>query len=297
MKIILIQIASANDLQMGVVGVSSQPHNGAEVGMSGFRVVLGLCLVASVATASNAALFHPAVTPQNPIVLAADTAASTNSDDTDFLFRLGMVEGHLIVGHELLVAHQNALALPHFGHPVRELYDDLSPYLKKHKFPDFDRQLTALEAAATGAPDSPKTEAQYQEIIETVHKARTLAPAKLRASLPEMIKICSDTIDAASGEYGEALEKGQIASIVEYHDSRGYLAFVAQEVGQLKQQLSDAKSQDVLDRFKAVLAKAQWIVADLVPNSQPRATVAEYRAIVAEAATVANSDAPAKAAQ
>ncbi len=262
--------------------------------MSGFRVVLGLCLVASVATASNAALFHPAVTPQNPIVLAADTAASNNSDDTDFLFRLGMVEGHLIVGHELLVAHQNALALPHFGHPVHELYDDLAPYLKKHQFPDFDRQLTALEAQVAAAPDSPKTETQYLEIIDTVHKARTLAPAALRASLPEMIKICSDTIDAASGEYGESLEKGKVASIVEYHDSRGYLAYVDQQVGALKQQMADAKSQDVLNRFKAVLAKAQWIVADLVPSPTPRATVAEYRAIVAEAATVANSDAPAK---
>jgi hypothetical protein len=257
--------------------------------MSGFRVVLGLCLVASVATASNAALLRPATAPQNPVIFVAGTASPDTSDDTDFLFRLGMVEGHLIIGHELLAAHQPALALPHFGHPVRELYDDLSPYLAKHKFPDFDRQLTALEAQAASAPNSAKTETLYQEIIQTVHKARTLAPASLRASLPEMIKICSDTVDAASGEYGESLEKGKIASIVEYHDSRGYLAFVDQQVGALKTQLGDAKSQDVLDRFKAVLAKAQWIVADLVPGPTPRATVAEYRAIAAEAATVAKN--------
>ena len=45
-----------------------------------------------------------------------------------------------------------------------------------------------------------------------------------------MIKICSDTIDAASGEFGEALENGRLTAVVEYHDSRGYLEYVAQQV-------------------------------------------------------------------
>ena len=223
-----------------------------------------------------------------PQATAADTpAANPNDEATDFLFRLGMMEGHLIIGHELLLAHRPALALPHFGHPVHEIYDDISGYLEKNKFPRFDKQLAGLEASAAAAPDSADTEKQYQAIIVTVHKARALTPASLRASLPDMIQICSDTIDAASGEFGEGLEQGRIASVVEYHDSRGYLEYVSDEIGRLSASHADPASQSLLDRFKTVLAKAQWIVEPLLPYPTPRASLDAYRAIAAEAATVA----------
>jgi hypothetical protein len=213
---------------------------------------------------------------------AAD-APSGASADTDFLFRLGMMEGHLMVGHELVKAHQVQLALPHYGHPVKELYEDIAPYLKAKKFAGFDKELIALEAATTGAPDAPATETKYQTVIATIHKARNLAPAPLRASLPQMIKICADTVDAASGEYGEALEQDKIASPVEYHDSRGYLEWVAQQLKELKAAHPDQKSQAAIGQFAAVLAKAQAIVGDLLPPAAPKATLADYRAIAAEA--------------
>jgi hypothetical protein len=190
-----------------------------------------------------------------------------------------------------LLADQTALALPHFGHPVRELYDDVGPYLDRHRFPAFDSQLVALEAAVTATPKSPDTEALYQSTIATVHKARALAPAELRASIPEMIQICSDTIDAASGEFGESLQQGRVATLVEYHDSRGFLEYVAQQVADLQASHQDAQSQSVLDRFKSVLAKAQWIVGDLMPAPTPRASVSTYRSVAGEAEQVAKGSA------
>jgi hypothetical protein len=222
-----------------------------------------------------------------PKVQAAGSASAKPSDDVDFLFRLGMLEGHLLVGHELVQAKQVALALPHYGHPVKELYDDISPYLKAKKFPAFDKNLIALEAAVTAAPNAPDTEAKYRAVIATVHKARALAPAEIRASLPTMIKVCADTIDAASGEYGEAIEKGTVAQVVEYHDSRGYLEYVAQQVGELKAAHTDTPSQALLGRFAVVLAKAQAIVGDLLPGPTPKATLADYRAVATEAAALA----------
>ncbi len=222
-----------------------------------------------------------------PQPVFADPHYGSAGDDTDFLFRLGMLEGHLIVGHELLKAHQPALALPHFGHPVRELYDDMSDYLAEKKFPQFDKQLAELETAVKTAPESADTEAKYQAAIVTVHKARLLAPPELRASVPEMIQVCSAVMDAASGEFGESLERGRISVIVEYHDSRGYLEYVAQQLGDLTAEHKDAKSQDTFARFKAVLAKAQWIVEPLLPGPTPRASVGDYRAIAAEAAGIA----------
>jgi hypothetical protein len=57
-------------------------------------------------------------------------------------------------------------------------------------------------------------------------------------------------------------------------------------VAELRKAHSDASSQALLDRFDAALKKAQWIVADLVPQPAPRATLDEYRAIAAEAIAV-----------
>ena len=213
-------------------------------------------------------------------------AQAAETDDADFLFRLGMLEGHLIVGHDLLAAGRNGLALPHFGHPVRELYDDISDYVDAKKIAPFDRQLIRLEAAVAGAPTSPDTEALYQATIKTVQQARLTAPAALRESVPEMIKICSDTIDAAAGEYGESLNRGRIDVLVEYHDSRGFLSFVAQEADTLARTHGDGASQGLLARFRTVLAKAQWIVDPLLPAPTPRASVGQYRAIASEAAAL-----------
>jgi hypothetical protein len=251
------------------------------------RLLTSLLAVTALAGVATAAPFtSPSRGPSPTLIQQADAEADQNADDTDFLFRLGMMDGHLIIGHELLQANQVALAVPHFGHPVRELYDDVGPYLDKHHFPAFDRQLIALEAAVTADPKSKDTEAQYQAMIATLHKARELAPASIRASVPEMIQICSDTIDAASGEFGESLQRGKVSSLVEYHDSRGFLEYVAQQVNDLATSHTDPASQSLLDRFKAVLAKAQYIVGDLMPSPTPRASVTDYRNIAAQAAAL-----------
>jgi hypothetical protein len=246
---------------------------------------LVFCALATSAAAAPVQVPPPAGAA--PGVVQVDAHYGDAADDVDFLFRLGMLEGHLMVGHELIAAHQPSLALPHFGHPVRELYDDISDYLDAHKFPPFDKQLVALEAAVTAAPESPETQAKYDVVIATVHKARELAPAELRASLPEMIRVCSDTIDAAAGEYGESLERGRVTTLVEYHDSRGFLEYVAQQIDELRATHGDPSSQGMLERFKATLAKAQWIVGDLLPSPTPRASVGQYRAVAAEAAQIA----------
>ncbi|HEX3973092.1 MAG TPA: hypothetical protein VHX19_17320 [Stellaceae bacterium] len=253
------------------------------------RFLMGLLAATAITSVASAAPLTPPQPGPAPTLTqpVADMQTDKNADDTDFLFRLGMMEGHLIIGHELLVNNQAALALPHFGHPVRELYDDVGPYLDKHHFPGFDKQLITLEAAVTAAPKAKDTEDQYQAMIATLHKARDLAPANLRASVPEMIQICSDTIDAASGEFGESLEQGQVSDLVEYHDSRGFLEYVAEEVKDLAASHTDAASQALLGQFKPILAKAQYIVADLIPAPTPRASVTDYRAIAAQAEDIA----------
>ena len=226
------------------------------------------------------------------LALAAPFAIPTRAhaaapDPVDFLFRLGMLEGHLIIGHDLLRARHNALALPHFGHPVRELYDDIIDYLTAIKFPRFEADLIRLEAAVAKSPGAGETEALYQAAIATLHRARATAPAELRAAIPEMIRICSDTIDAAAGEYGQAVNRGRIDQVVEYHDSRGYISYVAEELDRMQGTAKTPADQGLIAKFRPILARAQWIVAPLLPEPAPRASASQYRAIAADAARLA----------
>ncbi len=218
--------------------------------------------------------------------LLAPPARAADPDPVDFLFRIGMLEGHLMIGRELIDAGQTKTALPHFGHPVRELYDDIRPWLEASRLPAFDAPLVRLEAAVAGAPKAPATLELYRQVLASIHQARSSAPQALRHSVPQMIRICSDTLDAAAGEYGQALNRGRIDSLVEYHDSRGFLSFIAQEVDRMA---ATAKAPDdgLVSRFAAVLARARWIVEPLMPSGQPRASVGQYRTVAADAAKVA----------
>ena len=148
--------------------------------------------------------------------------------------------------------------------------------------------MAELETAVKTAPDSPDTAAKYQAVIAVIHKARLLAPPEIRDSVPEMIKICSQTIEAASHEFGGSLDHGRIAAVVEFHDSRGFLEYVSQEITDLRaSHAGDVQTASLLDRFKGVLTKAQWIVDPLLPGPVPRASVGTFRGLAEEAGEVA----------
>lgn len=218
---------------------------------------------------------------------AGQAVASTADESTEFLFRLGMLQGHLIVGHDLLKAGKPKLAQPHFGHPVRELYDDVKGYLDDNHVPSFEADLIALDTQAAKAPGSAETEAKYQAVIQDLEQARQTVPAAIRDSVPAMIDICSDTIDAAAGEYGESIVKGRIHEIAEYHDSRGFISYVAESIDRLSATHAAPDDTALIGRFKLVLAKAQTIVAPLLPPETPSKSVADYRAVAAEAHAIA----------
>lgn len=217
------------------------------------------------------------------LCFAAVPGFADTETDRDALFRLGMMQGHLIVGHELLQAGETKLALPHFGHPVTEIYGDIEAFLMEKRVPEFKDGLVRLQSQVTKEPAAATTEQSYRAAIANIERARQAAPASLRASVPAMIDICSDILDAAVGEYGESIENGRIANLTEYHDSHGYVAYVESEVKRLSANRLSPDDAESLDRFKTVLAKAADVVGPLMPSSTPTASVEDYHAIAQEA--------------
>jgi hypothetical protein len=240
---------------------------------------VGAAIVAGMAALSAQAAV-PVVPHPHGNAAIARVALTKEDDALDYIFKLGLLEGHLMVGKELLDAKRAKLALPHFGHPVRELYDDLRPVLNAEKVAPFDVELIALEAAVTKDPNSADTAARFGQVMARVEDARKIVPEALRAQVPFVVKLCANTIEAAAGEYGEAIERGKIENLVEYHDSRGFIAYARKEAQHLAQIAGDSA---VIRSLQAIIAKTNDIVGSLMPPAKPRRSVSDYRAIAEEA--------------
>ena len=218
--------------------------------------------------------------PSGSVIRAADSAIS-NEDQAELLFKLGLLEGHLLVGEQLVDAKRPQLALPHFGHPVRELYDDIKPEIERRGLSQFDGELIALEALAAGQPGTPAMKAQFQKVITILNAIRATVPAPLRDNERFTLGVLGEIAVVASEDYSEAIEGNTIAKPVEYHDSHGYLLYVDRELKRLESR-PDLKNNAALKQARAKFAEMQQIVGPLLPPAHPIKTVAQYKAIVAQ---------------
>jgi len=231
-------------------------------------------------------LVHPYARLAALQLAAANRSAISTEDQAEFLFKLGLLEGHLVIGKALLDIDQPRAALPHFGHPVRELYDDIHDALPARGLADFDTDLIALEAMVAAKPGDPATTAKFDAVMGIVAAARASVPETLREAEPFMLGILGEIMETAAEDYSEAIEGGRIEKPVEYHDSRGYLLYAASEMTRLEAMPAfhgDAR----LQAFRGELAKAQAIVGPLLPPERPLKSVAGFKAIVTAAQTIA----------
>ena len=205
----------------------------------------------------------------------------SNEDNADLMFKLGLLEGHLLVGRELIQADQLGLALPHFGHPVRELYDDISESLKERGITGFDSELIALEALAAGTPTAPATMSQFGKVMRILAAVRATVPAGLRDDERFMSGVLADVAETAASDFNESIQAGRITKPVEYHDSHGYLLYADQELARL-QGRPGGKGSNRLQAVRRLLTQMQGIVGPLMPSDTPAGTVADYRKLVAE---------------
>ena len=218
---------------------------------------------------------------QGQVIPAAAAAAISNEDHAELLFKLGLLEGHLMVGRELIEANQPRLALPHFGHPVRELYDDIQGELKRRGVTPFDGELIALEAMVAGKPRDPATLAKYDGVIRILAAIRATVPSGLLDNERFMLGVLGEVAAIASEDYSESIEGGRIEKPVEYHDSRGYLLYASQEMKRLEGR-PDLRGSSRLAVARARLGDMQSIVGPLLPPERPIKSVAVYKAIVAQ---------------
>jgi hypothetical protein len=133
-----------------------------------------------------------------------------------------LVRGHLLVGDELVRAERWTEALPHFLHPVEELYEGLGPQMTALRLKPFVGQLKALAQTVKA-----KNAVAYAAALTAVNTQLDQVDAGVKGAksdwMPFAVETALEAMRSAIGEYGESIEDGKFAKAVEYQDSRGFV--------------------------------------------------------------------------
>ena len=204
--------------------------------------------------------------------------ARSGDPDFDYLERLGLLEGHLIIGRRLLEAGQSRLAVPHFGHPIRELYTWLEPRIASRGAPQFERELEAMErfAEAGGTGTGGAFAPAWAALQPKLAAAKNAVPAARRDSPRFMLEHVAMMVYDVASDYGESIERGRIVNVVEYHDSMGFLLYAGETArGQAARGAAAAEWQEAAAVIEELREK---VYPDLLPPSRPPQSISAVRA-------------------
>ncbi|NRB08199.1 MAG: helix-hairpin-helix domain-containing protein [Richelia sp.] len=147
----------------------------------------------------------------------------------DYMTKLGLMKGHLLVAQELLEKNQPKQAEPHIGHPVEEIYVDVEEQLNERKVKEFKTTLISLQDLIKANPKAAKLQTDFTASMKAVDNAIATLPETLRTQPAFGLQVINGLLDAANAEYGAAIANGKIAEIIEYQDSRGFVIY-AQDI-------------------------------------------------------------------
>jgi DNA uptake protein ComE-like DNA-binding protein len=155
-----------------------------------------------------------------------DVVLEGEAKDVDYLTKLGLMKGHLIVAGELLVLKQPSQAEPHIGHPVEEIYADIEDQLAERKVTEFKSTLISLQdLVKAGAKDSGKVNTEFTHSLQAVDAAIAALPDSQRRDPQLILQVINGLLDTANSEYGAAIANGKITAAIEYQDSRGFVLY------------------------------------------------------------------------
>ena len=184
------------------------------------------------------------------MVTIEDVVLTGEAKDVDYMTKLGLMKGHLLVAKELLDLQQPKQAVPHIGHPVEEIYVDVEDQLNERQVPEFKNTLIALQDLVKSNPKDAKVTVNFEQSMQAVDTAIQVLPESERQSPKFVLQVMNGLLDAANSEYGAAIANGKIAAVIEYQDSRGFVTYV------------DSLAKTISDPLLKENSEAQKAIAD-----------------------------------
>lgn len=149
---------------------------------------------------------------------SADAAASAAAlADADYLLRLGLMRGHLLVGHALFESGAADAARTHSKHPGDELYAGMDAEFAARGTAGFAAELAA-HAGASAGDDA----AAVQRTYAAVRAAILRCEAAVQASDALIGQVIVLLLREAAEEYAIGVVDGQVENAHEYQDAYGF---------------------------------------------------------------------------
>ena len=182
------------------------------------------------------------------MVTVEEVVLTGEAKDIDYMTKLGLMKGHLLVAKELLDQNQPKQAQPHIGHPVEEIYVDIEEQLNERQVKEFKSNLVGLTDLVKSNPKDAKIKTNFITSVQAVDSAIAILPTEERSKPEFVLQVINGLLDAANSEYGAAISNGKITAPIEYQDSRGFIVY-SQE---LYKAISSQMVQEYPESHKAI---------------------------------------------
>ncbi len=159
-------------------------------------------------------------------VTVEDIVLTGEAKDVDYLTKLGLMKGHMLIADQLLKLNLPDQAEPHLGHPVEEIYVDIQEQLPERKVPEFSASLTAVQDLVKSKPNDPKVATEFSSAMSGIDKAIAVLPATQMQSPEFVLQAMTEMLDTAAAEYIASISGGKITAAIEYQDSMGFVNYV-----------------------------------------------------------------------
>ena len=211
------------------------------------------------------------------MVTIEEVVLTGEAKDLDYLVKLGLMKGHMMVAKELLDLGKPDQAEPHIGHPVEEIYADVEDQLQERGVPEFKKQLMALQdLVKAGAKNKDTVAANYATSIKSIDAAIAKLPETQRTTPKFALQWMTGLLETAKDEYSAAIADGKVKEVIEYQDSRGFVAYSNELYQAIAPKLSEAQRVKVTTALKDL--KAVWPAP--IPPSKPVKTPEQVTALV-----------------
>lgn len=149
----------------------------------------------------------------------AMNAALTAADDVAYLTQIGLMRGHLWVGHQLQQNGLHNMALTHMKHPKAELYSTLVTPFEARGVEGFSDELSTLADAVAQKTPQARLDATYDELKAAIARSEQGANTQSPKIIGEVIVALLRT---AGEEYAIGVVDGKINNLHEYQDALGF---------------------------------------------------------------------------
>ena len=198
--------------------------------------------------------------------------------DADYLLQLGLMRGHLLVGHALFTQGEGQAAHTHAKHPSDELYTAMEAQFAARSAPGFAAELEA-HAAAAASMDADATGASYRRLVAAIARNEAVVPSSpsLAARVVRLL------LEEAAAEYAVGIVDGRLENGHEYQDAYGFTQ-VALALAQATHAALDAEDTDreVFRRIVEQVASLATMWPSLMPPPRLEQDAARIAASAAQ---------------